>query len=87
VDASTWQNYQGGIMQTTSCSSDPSQADHAIVLVGWNTDSSGAKYWIGKNQWGDTNWGDAGYIYFQFGQNICGLANTAIVVTIPTQNH
>lgn len=41
--------------------------DHAVVLVGYDTD-----YWIIKNSWGP-NWGENGYIRIKMGDtfNIC----------------
>lgn len=34
---------------------------HAVLLVGWNTDSQGKTVWIAKNSWG-TSWGQQGYL-------------------------
>ena len=50
--------------------------NHCLIVVGY--DVSGG-YWILKNQWGDS-WGDGGYVYFELGQNTCGLMND---VTFP----
>ena len=37
--------------------------DHAVVAVGYGRMRTGQEYWIIRNQWGDTTWGDAGYMY------------------------
>ena len=41
---------------TTQCGSTTSRANHAVIVVGWDTDSTtGQQYWIIRNQWG-TAW-------------------------------
>jgi len=68
VDASTWQNYRGGIV-TSNCGT---QLDHCVQAVG--LDQSGSPpYWIVRNSWGVT-WGERGFIYLEYGVDMCGLA-------------
>jgi len=69
VDAELWQNYGGGIVtHTQGCGM---QMDHAVQLVGYYPQSGG--YWVVRNSWGP-GWGEAGYIYLQFGYDVCGMA-------------
>ena len=50
--------YKGGVL-TKSCGA---ALNHAVVLVGYGTDSgTGLDYWLVKNTWG-TKWGEQGYI-------------------------
>jgi len=68
VDASTWQNYKGGIV-TSGCGT---QLDHCVQAVGL-VQNGNPPYWIVRNQWGVT-WGEQGYIYLEYGVDMCGLA-------------
>jgi len=69
ADAQPWQYYTGGILRAASCGL---SIDHAIQLTGYSPASGG--YWIVRNSWGP-GWGEAGYIYLQFGQNTCGITS------------
>ena len=76
VDAGTqaWQFYKSGVV-TSSCGT---SLNHAVLAIGFGTDSStGISYWRIKNSWG-TSWGENGYIRLgrgsQYGsQGTCGV--------------
>ncbi|XP_069833965.1 cathepsin O isoform X2 [Dendropsophus ebraccatus] len=75
VDAVSWQDYLGGIIQH-HCSS--GHSNHAVLVVGYDN-SGDIPYWIVKNSWG-TSWGVDGYVHVKMGQNLCGIAD---FVTFP----
>jgi len=75
VDASSWQNYNGGVI--TSCGD---SLDHCVQTVGWDQDSSGTPYWIVRNSWG-TSWGINGFVYVERNQDECGIAEEATYIT------
>jgi len=76
VDASTWQNYQGGVV-THGCGD---SLDHCVQIVGWGKTGS-TPYWIIRNSWG-TDWGISGYIWVERGKDECGVSDEATYVTI-----
>ncbi|XP_056898304.1 cathepsin O isoform X2 [Takifugu flavidus] len=75
VDALSWQDYLGGIIQY-HCSS--KRSNHAVLVVGYDT-TGDIPYWIVQNSWG-TTWGDKGYVYIKVGSNICGIADSVAAV-------
>jgi C1A family cysteine protease len=75
VDANGWQDYTGGILMASDCST---VLDHCVQIVGYNI-TAPIPYWEVRNSWG-TDWGESGYIRLQFGQNTCGLT------TVPTSS-
>ncbi|XP_041800125.1 cathepsin O isoform X2 [Chelmon rostratus] len=75
VDAVSWQDYLGGIIQH-HCSSQWS--NHAVLVVGYNT-TGDIPYWIVQNSWGST-WGNEGYVYIKIGGNVCGIADSVAAV-------
>ncbi|XP_075716430.1 cathepsin O [Rhinoderma darwinii] len=75
VDAVSWQDYLGGIIQH-HCSS--GHSNHAVLVVGFDK-TGDVPYWIVKNSWG-TSWGIDGYVHVKMGQNLCGIAD---FVTFP----
>ncbi|KAM7000528.1 cathepsin O [Tautogolabrus adspersus] len=77
VDAVSWQDYLGGIIQH-HCSSQWS--NHAVLVVGYNTDGD-IPYWIVQNSWGAT-WGNEGYVYIRIGGNVCGIADSVAAVVL-----
>jgi len=77
VDASSWQNYQGGIL--TSCGS---SIDHCVQLVGYqNYGNANSACWLVRNSW-STQWGENGYIRIAIGQDLCAIGDAATIVSI-----
>ena len=69
VDAErSMQNYLGGVY-SGSCSSKCYMGNHAVLIVGYESN----KYWIMKNSWGKS-WGEKGYMKMKMGVNTCGIA-------------
>ncbi|XP_073676934.1 cathepsin O isoform X2 [Garra rufa] len=77
VDAISWQDYLGGIIQH-HCSSH--NANHAVLITGYDTTGE-VPYWIVRNSWG-TSWGDNGYAYIKIGNNMCGIADNVAAVFV-----
>ena len=71
ADKMVFQQYKTGIFDSSKCGT---KLDHATLVVGYGTDSSGTPYWIMKNSWAAT-WGDQGYMQLQIvdGAGICGI--------------
>lgn len=80
IDASqtSFNSYSGGIYQDSSCSS--WFLDHAVACVGYGSEN-GTNYWIVRNSWG-TSWGEDGYFRLLRGENMCGIASSALVAYI-----
>jgi C1A family cysteine protease len=62
--------YSGGIYEDTktSCNANPcyyATTNHAVALVGWD-DNGGDGYWILRNSWGATDWGENGYMRIKY---------------------
>ncbi|XP_078396796.1 cathepsin O [Cetorhinus maximus] len=77
VDAVSWQDYLGGIIQH-HCSQE--RSNHAVVITGYDT-TGDIPYWIVRNSWG-TKWGIDGYIYIKMGKNVCGIADSVAVAFV-----
>jgi Papain family cysteine protease len=73
--SSDFQQYRGGVFRE-SLALAPNDANHAILLVGWDT----SRGWKLKNSWGE-NWGEQGYMWIDFDSNNVG-ANAAWVESI-----
>ena len=77
LDADPWDDYVGGVMKASACSSAARDVDHCVQLVGFNAEAD-EPYWIVRNSW-TTDWGMDGFIHLQFDENTCGVANEALV--------
>ncbi|KAF6023868.1 CTSO [Bugula neritina] len=75
VDASTWNEYMGGIIQYHCGTS----INHAVQIVGYDL-TGDVPYYIIKNSWGD-DWGHNGYVYLRIGGNTCGITQGINSVT------
>jgi len=72
---SDFSKYKSGVYQSTRCKSGPHDVNHAVLAVGYGTES-GLPYYMVKNSWG-TSFGLAGYFKILRGKNMCGLATCA----------
>jgi len=69
VDASEWSSYSSGVFLASDCTT---SIDHCVEAVGYNT-AANPPYWIIRNSWG-TDWGMSGFMYLQYGQDACAVA-------------
>ncbi|PQQ03326.1 ervatamin-C [Prunus yedoensis var. nudiflora] len=53
-----FRHYQSGVFSPTYCGT---SQNHAVTVVGYGTTEDGIKYWLLKNQWGES-WGENGYM-------------------------
>lgn len=68
--------YKSGVYTSTACKSDPLSVNHAVVAVGFDTESLGLPHFIVRNSWG-ADWGVHGYFNIEMGKNMCGIATCA----------
>ncbi|XP_070504713.1 cathepsin K-like [Chironomus tepperi] len=59
--------YESGIYDVDNCGD---EANHAVTIIGYGTDSHNGDYWLIKNSWGK-NWGEEGYGRIAMGKNLC----------------
>lgn len=72
VNAMSWQNYLGGIIQY-HCDGSYNSLNHVVQIVGYDM-AARIPHYIIKNSWGST-FGNKGYIYIAIGKNLCGKIN------------
>lgn len=76
IDASNWgfHHYHSGIYFDAACSNN---VNHAVLIVGYDSNGPDQDYWIAKNSWGAA-WGESGYIRVARNRNNhCGIASWA----------
>jgi len=75
VDAESWSDWTGPTpMPSVECPGDADDIDHCVQLVGYDFSNANNKYWILRNSW-NTDWGQEGFMYLQYGFNTCGLGD------------
>lgn len=72
VNALTWQNYLGGVIQF-HCDSSLDMLNHAVQIVGYDLTAE-IPHYIVRNSWGES-FGEKGYLKIAIGSNMCGLAH------------
>jgi len=77
VDAASWQYYNGGVVMHGSCGQ---SLDHCVQLTGYSSNVGGTQAWVVRNSWG-TGWGYSGYLYVQYGYNVCGISDVPTTIT------
>ncbi|KAK0167579.1 hypothetical protein PV327_004958 [Microctonus hyperodae] len=79
VNALTWQNYLGGIIQF-HCDGEFSKLNHAVQIVGYDKTGT-TPFYIVRNSWGEY-FGHNGYLYIAIGGNMCGIANQVSTLNV-----
>mmetsp|Transcript_26623 Transcript_26623/g.50450 ORF Transcript_26623/g.50450 Transcript_26623/m.50450 type:complete len:605 (+) Transcript_26623:2096-3910(+) len=64
-----FEDYTGGIFEDTT---ETTEMDHSISLIGYGTDEDGTDYWLGRNSWGEY-WGESGFFKIVRGTNNLGI--------------
>merc|ERR1712129_485343 len=81
VNAGVWNDYTGGVLTSSACGSMGANGqDHCVMATGFNT-TAPTPYWIVRNSWSST-WGEKGYVYLEYSENTCGLADCATIPTV-----
>ena len=80
ADTLVFQFYTSGVITSSNCGT---TLDHAVLAVGYGTDSTGTEFFLVKNSWG-TSWGDAGYVKIGVASNsgICGINEEPYTVAV-----
>jgi C1A family cysteine protease len=73
--------YAEGVYYEPDCANNADGLDHAVLAVGFGTDSVGGDYWIIKNSW-STHYGQNGYMWMSRNNNNCGVATSATYVIL-----
>jgi len=80
IDATYLSSYAGGVYDDPNCST--TATNHAVILVGYGTDTAtGKPFWILRNSW-SALWGEAGYFRMVRGKNMCAIAKRPVYAVI-----
>jgi len=83
VDAETWSDWTGPTpMSSADCPGDADDIDHCVQLVGYDFSDKNNMYWILRNSW-NTDWGQDGFMFLQYGFNTCGLGDVVTYADVP----
>lgn len=72
--------YAKGIFDDPTCSRKRDDVDHAIQITGYGQEN-GVDYWLIKNSWGTTTWGEGGYGKYKRGTNACSIGHWGWAIT------
>jgi hypothetical protein len=78
IDATKWKTYKKGVIERGCWTG---SRNHAVLLTGWGVNDRGVKFWNIRNSW-DTTWGENGFIRIGRFNNVCGIKDKGIVVTL-----
>ena len=70
--------YKDGIFYEPTCTEDPEEVNHSVLLVGYGTNPDGVDFWIIQNNFG-MKWGQGGY--GKIARNTvynCGITSAAV---------
>lgn len=78
-----FQFYSSGVLTDEACGTG---INHAILIVGYGTDTDGTPFWTIKNTWGP-NWGEYGYVRIlrdltKGSPGVCGINSYVIMALI-----
>ena len=80
VDASSWNDYSGGVLSQAGCGAYSSLSiDHCVQLTGYNAGATNP-YWLVRNSWA-TNWGENGYAIIIITTTTIIITATIIIIT------